>query len=117
MDAMFLPSNSLDKNYLFRLLNGNTEMMDAVLTKVFQNIPYCISEIEMCLRANDTPGVLTYVARAKSALSLIREDQLLLAFDKIELTAKKGEIATIDEFVHSTFSETLSKMQQLKEAV
>jgi len=115
--TMLLPTKSLDKNYLLRLLNGNTEMMSIVLSNVFQNIPHCLNQINSCMQANDKLGVITYASRAKSAFSLIREEQLVMAFHKIALTARDGELSTIREFVSATHTDTLGKLSALKEAV
>lgn len=92
-------------------------MMSVVLNKVLQNIPHCLNQINSCMQANDNLGVITYASRAKSALSLIREDQLVNAFHKITLTARNGELSAMRELVDTTYTETLGTLCALKEAV
>jgi HPt (histidine-containing phosphotransfer) domain-containing protein len=117
MKPSILPSASHDKNYLLRLLNGNTEMMGVVLNEIYHNIPNCLSEINTSLKSNDSLGIVTYASRAKSALSMLREDQLALAFMNIELSARNGEMSLAENTFSSVFDNTLSRINSMKEAV
>jgi HPt (histidine-containing phosphotransfer) domain-containing protein len=117
MNPSILPSASHDKNYLLRLLNGNTEMMGVVLNEIYHNIPNCLSEINASLKSNDSLGVVTYAARAKSALSILREDQLTQAFSEIEISARNGEMKLAEITFSSVFTNTLSRITSMKESV
>jgi len=117
MNPSILPSKSFDQNYLLRLLNGNTEMMGVVLNEIFHNIPNCLSEIETGLKTNDAIGVVAYASRAKSALHMIREDQLANAFHHIETSAKSGELTLAENTFSNVFTATLDRITSMKEAV
>jgi HPt (histidine-containing phosphotransfer) domain-containing protein len=117
MNPSSLPSKSFDKNYLLRLLNGNTEMMGVLLNEIYHNLPNCLAEINSSLKTNDATGVVTYASRAKSALLMIREDQLALAFSNIEDSAKKGEMTLAENTFTGVFNNTLSRISSMKEAV
>jgi hypothetical protein len=117
MNPSILPSTSHDKNYLLRLLNGNIEMMGVVLNEIYHNIPNCLSEINASLKSNDSLGVVTYASRAKSALSILREDELALAFTNIERSARNGEMSLAENTFSSVFATTLSRISSMKEAV
>jgi hypothetical protein len=117
MNPSLLPSNSFDKNYLLRLLNGNTEMMGIVLNELFQNIPNCMSEINSSLISKDSMGVVTYASRAKSALHILREDQLAEAFSIIEQSAKNGHMSIAESTFSSICGDTLSRMNKIQESV
>ena len=117
MNPSLLPSKSFDKNYLLRLLNGNTEMMGVVLHELFQNIPHCMSEINSSLQCKDSIGVVTYAARAKSALHILREDQLAEAFMSIEQSARNGQMSGAESTFSSVCNTTLSRINALQESV
>jgi hypothetical protein len=117
MNPSIHPTTSFDKNYLLRLLNGNTEMMGVVLNEIFQNLPNCLSEINSSLKTNDSIGVVTYASRAKSALLMIREDQLAQAFDHIEISARNGEMHLAEITFIDAFNHTLARMNSMKDAV
>jgi HPt (histidine-containing phosphotransfer) domain-containing protein len=117
MNPSLLPSNSFDKNYLLRLLNGNTEMMGIVLNELFQNIPNCMSEINSSLISKDSMGVVTYASRAKSALSILREDQLAKAFMSIEHSARNGQMSVAESTFSSVCNTTLSRINAMQESV
>lgn len=117
MHPPILHSKSFDKNYLLRLLNGNTEMMGIVLNEIYHNIPKCISEIDSSIKFNDSHGVVTYAARAKSALLMIREDQLAQAFNQIEISARNGEMKLAEITFIGAFNQTLARITSMKEAV
>jgi hypothetical protein len=117
MNPSILPSKSYDKTYLLRLLNGNVEMMGVVLNEIYHNLPNCLSEINSSLKSNDSLGVVTYASRAKSALQMIREDQLALAFSSIEDSAKRGEMRLAENTFSSVFNTTLERIKGIKEAV
>jgi hypothetical protein len=117
MKPSILPSKSFDKNYLLRLLNGNVEMMGVVLNEIFHNIPNCLIEINSSFSAQDSLGVATYASRARSAFSMLREDNLAEAFMKIERCARKGELS----IAQVTFSEistvTLSRIENMQSSL
>jgi hypothetical protein len=117
MNPSILPSKSFDKNYLLRLLNGNTEMMGVVLNEIYYNLPKCLSEIDSGLKSNGSLGVVTYAARAKSALLMIREDQLAQAFNRIEISARNGEMKLAEITFIDAFNDTLSCISSMKEAI
>jgi hypothetical protein len=117
MSPSILPSKSFDKNYLLRLLNGNTEMMGVVLNEIYYTLPKCISEIDSSIKFNDSHGVVTYAARAKSALLMIREDQLAQAFNQIEISARNGEMKLAEITFIGAFNQTLARITSMKEAV
>ena len=117
MNPSIHPSKSFDKNYLLRLLNGNTDMMGVVLNEIFHNIPTCLSEINESFKSNDSFGVVTYAARAKSAFHMIREDHLALAFSTIENSARKGEMTSAENTFTDVFNATLFRISSMKEAV
>ena len=97
MKSSILPSKSFDKNYLLRLLNGNTEMMGAVLTQINQNIPSCMAEIEFGIQQSDYIRIVTYASRAKSAFSMLREKQTTQAFQHIILAATNKDFFTVKD--------------------
>lgn len=101
MKQSILPSKSFDKNYLLRLLNGNSEMMGVVLNEIYHNIPNSLSEIETSFQKNDSLGVVTYASRAKSAFSMLREEKLVLAFQNIIIAASQGEMSSAQEIFFS----------------
>ena len=117
MNPSILPTAGFDKNYLLRLLNGNSEMMGVVLNEIFHNLPNCLAEIKSSLKTNDSIGVVTYASRAKSALQMIREDQLAQAFNNIEISARKGEMKLAEITFIDAFNHTLSRITSMKEAV
>ena len=117
MNPSILPSKTNDKNYLLRLLNGNTEMMGVVLNEIYHNLPNCLSEINTSLKLNDSHGVVTYASRAKSALHMIREDQLALAFSSIENSARMGEMISAESTFLGVFNTALSRISNMKEMV
>ena len=117
MNPSILPSKSFDKNYLLRLLNGNTEMMGVVLNEIYYTLPKCLSEIDSGLKNNDSLGVVTYAIRAKSALLMIREDQLASAFSTIEDSAKKGEMTIAENTFSNVFNTTLARISNMQETV
>ncbi|MDP4630079.1 MAG: hypothetical protein NWQ44_09105 [Flavobacteriales bacterium] len=117
MNPSILPSKSFDKNYLLRLLNGNTEMMGVVLNEIYYTLPKCLSEIDSGLKNNDSLGVVTYATRAKSALLMIREDQLAQAFNQIEISARNGEMKLAEITFIEAFNTALSCISIMKEAV
>lgn len=117
MNPSILPSKSFDKNYLLRLLNGNTEMMGVVLNEIFHNLPNCLSEINNSLKIKDATGVVTFASRAKSALHMIREDQLASAFSTIEDSAKKGEMTIAENTFSNVFNTTLARISNMQETV
>ena len=117
MNPVIHPSKSFDKNYLLRLLNGNSEMMGVVLNEIFHNLPDCLAEINSSLKTNDSIGVATYASRAKSALLMIREDQLAQAFDHIEISARNGEMNLAKFTFVDAFNRTLARINSMKEAV
>jgi hypothetical protein len=116
MNPSILPSKSYDKTYLLRLLNGNTEMMGVVLNEIYYNLPNCLSELNASLKSNDSFGVVTYASRAKSALQMLREDQLALIFSSIEDSAKRGELRLAENTFSSVFNTTLTRITNIKEA-
>ena len=117
MNPAIHPSKSFDKNYLLRLLNGNSEMMGVVLNEIFHNLPNCLAEINSSLKTNDSIGVVTYASRAKSALLMIREDRLAQAFHHIEISARNGEMKHAEITFFDAFNNTLSRITGMKEAV
>jgi len=117
MNPLILPSKPPNKNYLLRLLNGNTEMMDVVLYEIYNNLPKCVSEIDLSLKTNDSFGVVTYATRAKSAFLLINEEKLALAFSNIEDLARKGEMTHAKNTFTGVFNTTLSCISDIKEFV
>jgi HPt (histidine-containing phosphotransfer) domain-containing protein len=117
MNPSILPSKTFDRNYLLRLLNGNTEMMGVVLNEIFHNIPNCLSEIHSSIKAKDSLGVVTYASRAKSALSILREEQLVQAFIIIEKSARNGQMSIAEDTFSGIFDTTLSRISSMKEAV
>lgn len=92
-------------------------MMGVVLNEIYHNLPNCLSELKASITSNDSLGVITYAARAKSALQMIREDQLALAFSSIEDSAKRGEMNLAENTFSSVFNTTLSRIRSMKEAV
>lgn len=92
-------------------------MMGVVLNEIYYTLPKCLSEIDSSIKFNDSHGVVTYAARAKSALLMIREDQLALAFSNIEDSAKKGEMTLAENTFTGVFNNTLSRISSMKEAV
>jgi hypothetical protein len=116
MNPSILPSKSVDKNYLLRLLNGNTEMMGVVLNEIFQNIPHCLKEINSGLNSNDSLNVAAYASRAKSAFNILREDHLAQAFLQIETAARNGKMSDAEVLFTSIFNTTLSRISFIQEA-
>lgn len=110
-------SKTLDNNYLLRLLHGNAEMMDVVLKEIFQILPKCLSEISSSLQINDSLGVITFAARAKSAFFMLREEKLANSFQMIEDYARKGEMSSAKNLFSSDYDETLNKLKLVQEAV
>jgi HPt (histidine-containing phosphotransfer) domain-containing protein len=117
MNPSLLPSKPFDKNYLLRLLNGNTEMMGVLLNELFQNIPNCMSEINSSLLAKDPLGVATYASRAKSAMHILREDQLAEAFSKIEQSARNGKLSVAESTFSNIHKTTISRINNIQESV
>lgn len=117
MNTSNLSIDPPDKNYLLRLLNGNTKMMGIVLNEIYHNLPNCLSEINTSLKLNDSYGVVTYASRAKSALLMIREDQLALAFSSIENSARMGEMISAESTFMGVFNTALSRISNMKETV
>lgn len=117
MNPTTLPSKSFDTNYLLRLLNGNSEMMEVLLDEIFNKLPNCLAEINSSLKTNDSVGVVTYASRAKSALVMIREDQLAQAFNHIEISARNGKMNLAELTFIDAFNRTLARINSLKEAV
>ena len=117
MNPSILPSKSYDKSYLLRLLNGNTEMMGVVFQEILRNLPNCLSEINSSIYRNDPLGVITFAVRAKSACTLLREEQLAQSFQLIEDYARKGELSSAQNLFTSEFNHTLVKLQLIEEAV
>lgn len=70
-------------------------MMGVVLTQINQNIPNCIAEIESGVQQLDSIRVVTYAGRAKSAFSMLREEQTAQAFQHIILAATNKDFQTI----------------------
>ncbi len=116
MNPSILPSKSVDKNYLLRLLNGNTEMMGVVLNEIFHNIPNCLNEIHSGLNSNDSLSVATYASRAKSAFTILREDQLAKAFLQIETAARSGNMNAATGTFTSVLEASRSRISSIKEA-
>jgi hypothetical protein len=117
MKAITITSKSLDNNYLLRLLNGNNEMMRVVIHEIFQSLPICLSEINSSLQTNDSLGVITFAARAKSAFLMLREEKLANSFQRIEEYARKGEMSSAKNIFTSHYNETLSTLKLIQEAV
>jgi HPt (histidine-containing phosphotransfer) domain-containing protein len=117
MNASILPSKSLDKNYLLRLLQGNTEMMGVVLHEILHNLPKCLAEINSSICKNDSLGVITFASRAKSACAMLREEQLVQSFQMIEDYARKGELSSAKNLFSDEFNDTLVKLQLIKKSV
>lgn len=117
MNASIQTSNSLDKNYLLRLLQGNNEMMGVVLKEIVQTLPKCLAEISSCISLNDTLGVVTYSLRAKSAFFILREDRLVESFQKMEDFARKGEMSSVQNLFTAELNNTLVKLELIEEAV
>lgn len=92
-------------------------MMGIVLNEIYQNLPTCITEIDASLKTNDSLGVVSFAARAKSALLLIKKDILALAFLNIEESARKGEMTLAKNTFNSTFYSTLTFISDIKEFV
>lgn len=92
-------------------------MMGLVLNEIYHNIPNCLSEINASLKSTNSLGVVTYASRAKSALSLLREDELALAFTDIERSARNGDMLLAKKTFSSVFATTLSRISSMKEAV
>jgi len=92
-------------------------MMGVVLNEIFHNLPNCLAEINSSLKTNDSIGVVTYASRAKSALLMIREDQLAQAFHHIEISARNGEMKLAEITFFDAFNNTLSRITGMKEAV
>jgi HPt (histidine-containing phosphotransfer) domain-containing protein len=110
-----LQQKTIDKNYLLRLLSGNNEMMRAVLNEIFQNIPKSLTEINSSILSNDCLGVITFAPRVKSAFSMLGEAQLALAFESIEISARKGEMSKVKDLFEGVFQESLGKINLLQE--
>ena len=91
-------------------------MMGVILNEIYHKLPTCLSEINASLKSNDSIGVVTYASRAKSALHMIREDQLAKAFMTIEDLARNSEMALAENTFSSVFSTTLDRITQMKEA-
>jgi len=117
MKAPSLPSKSIDKNYLLRLLNGNNEMVETVLVEIQQNIPLSLSEIDSCIKVNDYLGVITFSSRVKSAFFMIGEAELAHTFEALETAARRGEVSAMKNLFESTFQESLEKINLISEAV
>lgn len=117
MKAITITSKSLDNNYLLRLLNGNNEMMRVVICEIFQNLPISLSEINSSLQTNDSLGVITFAARAKSAFLMLREEKLANSFQMIEDFARKGEMTSAKNLFSSDYDETLNTLKLIQEAV
>jgi hypothetical protein len=116
MKAITITSKSLDNNYLLRLLNGNNEMMRVVIHEIFQSLPICLSEINSSLQTNDSLGVITFAARAKSAFLMLRDEKLANSFQMIEEHARKGQMSSAKNIFTSDYEETLSALKLIKEA-
>ena len=116
MNPSILPSKSVDKNYLLRLLNGNTEMMGVVLKEIFHNIPNCLNEIHSGLNSNDSLSVATFASRAKSAFTILREDQLAIAFLHVETAARAGNMNAATSTFTSVLEASRSRISSIKEA-
>jgi len=112
-----LSSKSIDKNYLLRLLNGNSEMMGVVLNEILQNIPTCIAEINSSIKANDHLGIITFAPRVKSAFSMLGEAQLALTFEAIEVSARKGEMSAVKDLFEAALHESVGKIHIIQEGV
>lgn len=106
----------MDKNYLLRLLNGNTEMMGLVLNEIFKNIPNCFNEINTGLQSNDSLRVAAFASRAKSAFNILQEDQLAMAFLQIETAARAGNMNAATGTFTSVLEASLSRISSIKEA-
>ena len=92
-------------------------MMGVVLNEIYHNLPNCLSELNASLKSNDSLGVVTYAARAKSALQMIRENQLALAFSSVKDSAKKSKMALAETTFSGVFNTTLERIKGMKEAV
>lgn len=117
MNAMTPNLKSFDKNYLFGLLQGNTEMMGVVINEIQHTLPRCISEIELSIQKNDHLGVITFAARAKSAFYMLREDRLANSFQKIEDCARKGEMSRVKDLFTAELNQTADKPELFQKTV
>ncbi|MFM1770927.1 MAG: hypothetical protein RLZZ71_69 [Bacteroidota bacterium] len=91
-------------------------MMGVVLNEIFHNIPNCLNEIHSGLNSNDSLNVATYASRAKSAFTILREDQLAKAFLQIETAARKGNMSDAEILFTDIFDTTLSRISFIQEA-
>jgi len=115
MNTSSFPQKTIDKNYLFRLLNGNNEMISTVLNEIFQNIPNSLNEINSSIRKNDYLGVITFAPRVKSAFTMLGETQLVNTFQAIETAARKGEMSSVKELFEAVFEESMMKIHLIQE--
>ena len=107
-------SNSIDKNHLLRLLNGNNQMMDAVLHEIFLKIPASLTEINSSINNNDYLGVITFAPRVKSAFSMLGEPQLALTFQAIEDSARMGEMSKVKVHFETALQDSLAKINHFQ---
>lgn len=91
-------------------------MMGVVLNQIYHNIPNCLSEIEMGIAENNSSRIVTFASRAKSAFSMLREDQYAQAFQNIILTASRGELSSVKEIFESILSQIEGRLTDLKRA-
>ena len=90
-------------------------MRDTVLNEIFQNIPKSLSEINSSFQANDYLGIITFAPRVKSAFSMLGETHLALAFQAIELSAKKGEMSVAKDLFNAALHETMEKINLMQD--
>ena len=92
-------------------------MMVVVLSEIAQNITNCLSEIYSSLKAQDAIGVAAYASRAKSAFDILREDELVKAFNSIEQDARNGKISLAECTFYSAYKPAILCLVALWEAV